>query len=77
MDVEQVARAVVYMASLPLDANVPFLTVMATKIPFVGEGPIRDRRMARKAPASPARASGGLRPTRRARKQLGPGRAVP
>jgi len=38
VDVEQVARAVVYMASLPLDANVLFLTVMATKMPFVGRG---------------------------------------
>ena len=38
MDVEVVARAVVYMASLPLDANVLFLTVMATKMPFVGRG---------------------------------------
>ena len=38
MDVEIVARAVVYMASLPLDANVQFLTVMATKMPFVGRG---------------------------------------
>jgi NAD(P)-dependent dehydrogenase (short-subunit alcohol dehydrogenase family) len=38
MDVEQVARAVVYMASLPPDANVLFLTVMATKMPFVGRG---------------------------------------
>jgi len=38
MDVEAVARAVVYMASLPLDANVLFLTVMATKMPFVGRG---------------------------------------
>jgi NAD(P)-dependent dehydrogenase (short-subunit alcohol dehydrogenase family) len=38
MDVEQAARAVVYMASLPLDANVLFLTVMATKMPFVGRG---------------------------------------
>jgi len=38
MDVEHVARAVVYMASLPLDANVPFLTVMATKMPFIGRG---------------------------------------
>jgi hypothetical protein len=36
--VESVARAVVYMASLPLDANVLFLTVMATKMPFVGRG---------------------------------------
>jgi NAD(P)-dependent dehydrogenase (short-subunit alcohol dehydrogenase family) len=38
MDVENVARAIVYMASLPLDANVLFLTVMATKMPFVGRG---------------------------------------
>ncbi|MGC8780772.1 MAG: SDR family oxidoreductase [Anaerolineae bacterium] len=38
MDVEVVARAVVYMASLPLDANVLFMTVMATKMPFVGRG---------------------------------------
>jgi NAD(P)-dependent dehydrogenase (short-subunit alcohol dehydrogenase family) len=38
IDPQQVARAVVYMASLPLDANVLFLTVMATKMPFVGRG---------------------------------------
>jgi NAD(P)-dependent dehydrogenase (short-subunit alcohol dehydrogenase family) len=38
MDVDHVARAVVYMASLPLDANVQFMTVMATKMPFVGRG---------------------------------------
>jgi len=38
MDVENVARAVVYMASLPLDANVQFITVMATKMPFIGRG---------------------------------------
>ena len=38
MDVEDVARAVVYMASLPLSANVQFLTVMATNMPFVGRG---------------------------------------
>jgi NAD(P)-dependent dehydrogenase (short-subunit alcohol dehydrogenase family) len=38
MDVEHVASAVVYMASLPLDANVLFMTVMATKMPFVGRG---------------------------------------
>ena len=38
MDVQNVARAVVYMASLPLDANVQFLTVMATKMPFLGRG---------------------------------------
>ncbi len=38
MDVAHVARAVVYMASLPLEANVQFMTVMATKMPFVGRG---------------------------------------
>jgi len=38
MDAENVARAVVYMASLPLEANVQFITVMATKMPFVGRG---------------------------------------
>ena len=38
MDVENVARTVVYMASLPLDANVLFVTVMATKMPLVGRG---------------------------------------
>jgi NAD(P)-dependent dehydrogenase (short-subunit alcohol dehydrogenase family) len=38
MDVQHVARAVVYMASLPLETNVQFLTVMATKMPFVGRG---------------------------------------
>jgi len=37
-DAQQVARAVLYMASLPLEANVLFLTVMATKMPFVGRG---------------------------------------
>lgn len=38
MDVEHVANAVVHMASLPLDANILFLTVMATRMPFVGRG---------------------------------------
>ena len=38
MDVEAVARAVVYMASLPLDANVLFMTIMATQMPYVGRG---------------------------------------
>jgi len=38
MDVDAVARAVVYMASLPLETNVLFMTVMATKMPFVGRG---------------------------------------
>lgn len=38
IDVEAVASAVVYMASLPLEANVLFLTIMATKMPYVGRG---------------------------------------
>ena len=38
MDVRHVADAVLYMAGLPLDANVLFMTVMATKMPFVGRG---------------------------------------
>ncbi|MGD0361320.1 MAG: SDR family oxidoreductase [Bryobacteraceae bacterium] len=38
MDVRHVADAVLYMAGLPLDANVQFMTVMATKMPFVGRG---------------------------------------
>jgi NAD(P)-dependent dehydrogenase (short-subunit alcohol dehydrogenase family) len=38
IDVEHVARAVVYMATLPLDANVQTMTVMASKMPFVGRG---------------------------------------
>ena len=38
MDVKDVASAVVYMASLSLDANVQFMTIMATKMPFVGRG---------------------------------------
>ena len=38
MDVGDVGRAVVHMASLPLDANVLFMTVMATNMPFVGRG---------------------------------------
>ena len=38
MDVENVAQAVVYMDSLPLDANVPFITVMASAMPFFGRG---------------------------------------
>ena len=38
MDVTEVGRAVAHMASLPLDANVLFMTVMATKMPFVGRG---------------------------------------
>jgi NAD(P)-dependent dehydrogenase (short-subunit alcohol dehydrogenase family) len=38
MDAADVAAAVLYMASLPITANVPFLTVMATKMPFLGRG---------------------------------------
>lgn len=38
MDASQVANAVVYMASLPLDTNVQFMTIMATKMPFIGRG---------------------------------------
>jgi NADP-dependent 3-hydroxy acid dehydrogenase YdfG len=38
MDVNRVGEAVVYMAGMPLDANVLFMTVMATKMPFVGRG---------------------------------------
>jgi len=38
MDVRHVADAVLYMANLPLDANVEFMTVMATKMPFIGRG---------------------------------------
>ena len=38
MDVDNVSRAVLYMASLPPGANVQFLTVMATKMPFIGRG---------------------------------------
>ena len=46
MDVQRVAEAVVHMASLPLDANVLFMTVMATKMPYVGRG-MRQRAMSR------------------------------
>jgi NAD(P)-dependent dehydrogenase (short-subunit alcohol dehydrogenase family) len=38
MDVQHVARAVLHIADLPLDANILFLTVMATKMPYVGRG---------------------------------------
>jgi NADP-dependent 3-hydroxy acid dehydrogenase YdfG len=38
MDVEHVAQAVLYMANLPLETNVQFMTVMATKMPFIGRG---------------------------------------
>lgn len=38
IDLEHVARAVLYMANLPLDVNVPFMTVMASQMPFMGRG---------------------------------------
>jgi NAD(P)-dependent dehydrogenase (short-subunit alcohol dehydrogenase family) len=38
INVEHVARAVVYMANFPLDANVQFLTIIATKMPYIGRG---------------------------------------
>ena len=38
IDVAHVARGVVYMATLPLEANVQFMTVMATKMPYIGRG---------------------------------------
>jgi NAD(P)-dependent dehydrogenase (short-subunit alcohol dehydrogenase family) len=38
MDLQHVARAIVHMANMPLDANVQFMTVMATKMPFIGRG---------------------------------------
>ena len=38
MELEHVASAVLYMANLPLDVNVQFMTIMATKMPFVGRG---------------------------------------
>ena len=37
-DLAHVADAVVYMATLPLEANVQFMTVMATKMPYIGRG---------------------------------------
>jgi NAD(P)-dependent dehydrogenase (short-subunit alcohol dehydrogenase family) len=38
MDVEHVAQAVLQMAALPLEANIQFMTIMATKMPFIGRG---------------------------------------
>ena len=38
MDAADVARTVVHMAALPLEANVQFMTVMATNMPYVGRG---------------------------------------
>ena len=37
-DVAEVGRAIVHMASLPLDANVHFMPIMATKMPYIGRG---------------------------------------
>jgi NAD(P)-dependent dehydrogenase (short-subunit alcohol dehydrogenase family) len=38
LDLDHLARAIVYMATLPLEANVQFMTVMATKMPYIGRG---------------------------------------
>ena len=38
MNVQDVADAIVFMSKLPLDSNVQFMTIMATKMPFVGRG---------------------------------------
>ncbi len=38
MKVEDVGRAVAYMASLPTDTNIPFLTIMANQMPYMGRG---------------------------------------
>jgi hypothetical protein len=38
MDVDNVVKSIVMMANLPLDANVPFLTVMSNTMPFIGRG---------------------------------------
>ena len=38
MDVSEIAKAVLYMASLPLNANVQFMTIMATNMPYIGRG---------------------------------------
>ena len=38
IDVRHVVQAIVYMAELPLSANVPFITVMATQMPYIGRG---------------------------------------
>jgi hypothetical protein len=38
MDVEHVGQSVLFMANLPLETNVQFITVMATKMPFIGRG---------------------------------------
>lgn len=38
IDVNEVGRAVAYMASLPLDANIPFMTIMANQMPYMGRG---------------------------------------
>jgi len=38
MDVEHVAQAIVFMSNLPLESNVQFMTIMATKMPYVGRG---------------------------------------
>ncbi len=37
-DLDDVGRAIVFMAGLPLNSNVQFMTIMATKMPFIGRG---------------------------------------
>ena len=37
-DVEHVAESILFMANLPLDANVQFMTIMATRMPYIGRG---------------------------------------
>src|SRR5207237_7661973 len=56
IDTAHVGRAVVYMAGLPLDANVQFMTLMATKMPWIGRG----RHAGRNRPR-PGAAAGGTR----------------
>jgi hypothetical protein len=53
MDVREVAKGVVYMASLSLEANVQFMTVMATKMPYIRRGRcVRPRRVRQATPAT-------------------------
>jgi NAD(P)-dependent dehydrogenase (short-subunit alcohol dehydrogenase family) len=58
MDVAHVASSVLHMANLPLETNVQFMTVMATKMPFVGRGGARLRRRSRSARDGEEAASG-------------------
>jgi NADP-dependent 3-hydroxy acid dehydrogenase YdfG len=38
LDLDHVAKAIIHMASLPLEANIQFMTIMATNMPFIGRG---------------------------------------